>query len=110
MTAGSDCRSTQALLQRYVTGAPLGRGELERAIGHASAATVDPVELHERALVTGLADADRLTRRRAAERLGRRSVLGAAARLALADVAAADPERSVRNEAATALARLGHRL
>jgi hypothetical protein len=64
---------------------------------------VDPAALFESALTVGLADPDNLIRRRAAERLGEMTGLGASAVRALAGAAGTDRDEQVRAAALAAL-------
>ena len=74
---------------------------------HAMAqAPVDPAALFESALTAALSDPDDLTRRRAAERLGEMTELGAAAVHALVAAAGEDRDERVRAAALTAVQRL----
>lgn len=68
---------------------------------------VEPAELFERALTTGLTDADALVRERSAKRLAGLEHLGARPLVALARAAAEDPDEDVRAAARTALDELG---
>ena len=67
---------------------------------------VDPAALFESALTAALSDPDDLVRRRAAERLGEMTELGAAAVAALVAAAGEDRDERVRAAALTALQRL----
>lgn len=67
---------------------------------------VDTQELFERSLTAALVDPDDIVRRRAAERLGEMTGLGAAAVDALVTVVADDRDERVRAAALTALQRL----
>ncbi len=67
---------------------------------------VDPAQLFESALTTALSDPDTVVRRRAAERLGERAPLGAAAIDALVAAAKEDRDQHVRAAALTTLQRL----
>jgi HEAT repeats len=64
---------------------------------------VEPDELFERVLPTGLSDPEAIVRQRAAERLGEFEQLGPAALTALARAAAEDPDEEVRTAALSAL-------
>lgn len=64
---------------------------------------VEPAELFERVLPTGLSDPEAIVRERAAERLGEFEQLGPAALAALARTAAEDPDDEVRAVALRAL-------
>ncbi|MGH3033968.1 MAG: HEAT repeat domain-containing protein [Gaiellaceae bacterium] len=68
---------------------------------------VDPAELFERVLPTGLADPEAIVRERAAEQLGELDRLGAKPLAALARAAAEDPDEDVRAAASRALSALG---
>jgi hypothetical protein len=69
-------------------------------------APVDPPVLFERSLTAALSDPDDITRRRAAERLGEMTELGAAAVHALVAAAGEDRDERVRAAALTAVQRL----
>jgi hypothetical protein len=80
--------------------------EPEQASAAMAERPVEPAELFERVLPTGLSDPEAIVRERAAVRLGQFEQLGARPLAALARAATEDPDEDVRAAALGALARL----